>query len=378
MSDPITRLNAALEGRDRVVKGQGRASRSATRRILGGVAALIVVTVGIGGASVLQSRNAPTLRVQLGSRAVSKLPFLLAADQGLYEKYGLTVDLNLPPADFEGAVVNPGLAGRVWRRLLRGPWETDVYLNGATPEVVSMVNDLNHPRFLLLASTDCVVRSHIIARHGIQSLEELRGMRIGVTGIMHNITSYVALELADRMGWDPVKDVSIILNGADPDDLREGRVDAIVARERHYAELQQEGFPVLLDTRSWGDVPVGGNSVRVPEGWVEEEQNREAMRRFMMALVEAMALLHEDRGLALEVLQRWNGVPLWYAEIMYDRAAFPRIPYPCYEGIRRTMDVYDSHEMRKYEAEDFYDDRILRELEESGFIDQVYADVRGR
>ncbi len=25
-----------------------------------------------------------------------------------------------------------------------------------------------------------------------------------------------------------------------------------------------------------------------------------------------------------------------------------------------------------------YDDRILRELEESGFIDQVYADVRGR
>ena len=107
------------------------------------------------------------------------------------------------------------------------------------------------------------------------------------------------------------------MSGADPDDLREGRVDAIVARERHYAELQQEGFPVLLDT-------------------------------------------------------------LWYAEIMYDRAAFPRIPYPCYEGIRRTMDVYDSHEMRKYEAEDFYDDRILRELEESGFIDQVYADVRGR
>lgn len=94
---------------------------------------MIVVTVGIGGASVLQSRNAPTLRVQLGSRAVSKLPFLLAADQGLYEKYGLTVDLNLPPADFEGAVVNPGLVGRAWRRLLRGRWETDVYLNGGHP-----------------------------------------------------------------------------------------------------------------------------------------------------------------------------------------------------------------------------------------------------
>ena len=336
----------------------------------------MVIAAGVGGASILRSRDALTLRVQFGSRAVSKLPFLIAADRGLYEKYGLTVDLNLPPADFGGAVVNPGLVGRAWRRLLRGRWETDVYLNGATPEVVGIVNDLNHPRFVLLASTDCVVRSHIIARHGIQSLEELKGMRIGVTGLMHNITGYVALELADRMGWDPVNDVSIILNGAGVDDLREGRVDAIVARERRYAELQQDSFPVLLDTRSWGDIPVGGNSVRVPAGWLEDEQHQEAMRRFLMALVEAVALFHEDRDLALQVLQRWNGVPLWYAEIMYDRAAVPLKPYPCYEGIRRTMDVYDSHEMRKYEAEDFYDDRILRALEESGFIDQVYADVR--
>lgn len=33
------------------------------------------------------------------------------------------------------------------------------------------------------------------------------------------------------------------------------------------------------------------------------------------------------------------------------------------------MDIYDSHEIQKYEAEDFYDDEIL---------DRVYADVRSR
>ncbi len=332
-----------------------------------------VLAIWIASAS---SSDRLALRVELGSRAVSKLPFLIAADQGLYEKYGLDIDLRMPPADFEGGLGERPLLLRGLDRLLGRRWQAEVFLNGATPEVVGMVNNLDHPRFTLLASTDCIVRSHIIARHGIEGLEELKGKRIGVTGLMHNITGYVALELADRMGWDPVHDISIILNGADIESLREGRVDAIVGRERDYAEAQEEGFPILLDTRTWGDLPMGGNSVRVGVSWLEDPLHQEAMRRFLMALVEAVALFHEDRELALDVVQRWNGVPRWYAEIMYDRSAIPHVPFPCYEGIRRTMEVYDSHEMRAYSPEDFYDDAIIRELEEGGFVDSVYAAIR--
>ncbi len=40
------------------------------------------------------------------------------------------------------------------------------------------------------------------------------------------------------------------------------------------------------------------------------------------------------------------------------------------------MEVYDSHEMRAYSPEDFYDDAIIRELEEGGFVDSVYAAIR--
>jgi hypothetical protein len=253
----------------------------------------------------------------------------------------------------------------------------EVFLNGATPEIYGMVNNLGHPRFVLLASTDCIVRSHIVAAADITSLEELKGKRIGVTGLMQNITAYVALELAERMGWDPLQDISIILNGEEVADLEAGRVDAIIARERDYAEIQGKGFSVLLDTReAWGELPVGGNSVRVGAEWIEDPEREEAIRRFLMALVEAVALFHEDRALALDVAHRWNAVPGPYAEIMYEQATIPRVPYPCYDGIRRTMEVYDSHEMRKYAPEDFYDDTILRELEASGFVDSVYAAVR--
>ena len=345
-------------------------------RVRLGVAVVGSIALGIGAWTVLAPSDALPLQVELGSRAVSKLPFLIAADQGLYAKYGLDVELRMPPPDFEGGLGERSLVRRALDRLLQRPWRPEVTVNGATPEVVASVNDLDYRGLVLLASTDCVVRSHIVAAHGIERLEKLKGKRIGVSGLMHNITAYVVLELADRMGWDPVNDISIILNGAEVSDLRAGRVDAIVARERRYAEAQKEGFPVLLDTRSWGDLPVGGNSVRVVRRWLDDAEHEEAMRRFLKALVEGIALFHEDRGLALDVAQRWNGVPLWYAELMYDLSAIPRIPFPCYDGIRRTMEVYDSHEMRKYEPEDFYDDRILRELDQSGFVQQTYDDVR--
>ena len=60
-------------------------------------------------------------------------------------------------------------------------------------------------------------------------------------------------------------------------------------------------------------------------------------------------------------------------ETIYDRGDFlPRKPYPCYDGIKKAMEVYDSNEMRRYKPEDFYDDSLMRELDESGFLDSLY------
>lgn len=354
---------------------RGISGRPALRRL---VTAVAVVTFALGLWIVTTSFSSDRLplRVDLGSRSISKLPFLIAADQGLYEKYGVDVDLRMPAPDFGGGRGERRLITRVLDELLQRSQRRDLYSNGATPDVVEMVTNLAAPRTRMLASTDCTLRSHFVARHGITSLEELKGKRIGVTGLIHNITGFAVLELAARMGWDPTHDISIVLNGDQVRLLRDGRVDAIVAQERDYAEALEAGYPVLADTRSWGDLPVGGNSVQAEESWLKDANNQEAARRFLKALVEAVAIFHEDRELALDVLQRWNGVSRRYAEVMYDEAAIPRKPFPCYEGIRRTMEVYDSHAMRGHVPEEFYDDGILRELDQSGFIDGVYAEVR--
>ena len=60
-------------------------------------------------------------------------------------------------------------------------------------------------------------------------------------------------------------------------------------------------------------------------------------------------------------------------EMFYDEASkVPMKPYPAVEGIRRVMELYDSHEMRKYKLEHFYDASYVKELDDNGFIDSLY------
>jgi len=313
------------------------------------------------------------LQVEVGGRSVSKLPFVIAADLGLYKKHGVDVELRMPVPGPEGGIERPGRWERFLLRIGAKQWEPDMKVDGHTPYMVRRTTFTREPPVIAIGATDCVNRVHIIGRMGIDSLEQLKGKRLGISIGIRTTTGFAALLLAQRMGWDPVQDISVMLNGRDVADLRDSVVDAIVASETRFAVAEREGFPVLLDTRPW-DEPVGGNSVLVDPAWLADSTNREAAKRFMKAVAEAVALFHRDKELALDVLARWYGMEdRGVAERVYERGAWiPRELLPCYDGIKRTMELYDSNEMRKHEPADFYHDGIMREIVESGFIDSLY------
>jgi len=206
----------------------------------------------------------------------------------------------------------------------------------------------------------------------MEQLSDLKGKRLGISSIEGN-SGYVALLLAERMSWDPIQDISIMQNGNNIEALRDGRVDALIASDREYAAALNEGFPVLLETSSWGE-PLAGNSVHVAPEWLQDPNNRDIALRFLKATIEGIALFHQDRTLALNVLEKWHGITdREYANKIYENGRWiPRKPYPCYDGIVKTMARYDSLEMRKHVPADFYDDSLIRELDQSGFIDNLY------
>jgi len=198
-------------------------------------------------------RELVPVKVELGTRSVSKLPFIIALDQGLYEKYGLEIDLRMPAPSFEGGRRwHPGILTRISRRLDRAfgryQWSPDFYIDGLTPNIVKSVDRTRYPHRVAIAGTDCLVRVHIIGTKGITSADELKGKRLGISARRDTTLGFAALIFAQRMGWDAVHDISIKLNGRDIAALDNGLVDAIVANEIRAAMAMKKGYPVLADT----------------------------------------------------------------------------------------------------------------------------------
>jgi NitT/TauT family transport system substrate-binding protein len=302
-----------------------------------------------------------TLHVELLTRAISKAPLVIAQDQGLYKKHGLDVQMWMPDPEYPGGI----------KTAIERPEVPDISSDGGTPMMVALMTNAAARKRVILASTDCSVRWHIIGQKNLKTLEDLKGKRLGISG-PGAMTHFIALLFAQRMGWDPVKDISIMSNGQHTAELQEGLVDAFVADERYYATAKQAGFPILADTRDWG-ASIAGNSIRVESEWLRVPKNRDAARRFLMATLEGMALFHKDRELALRVLMKWHGLDRETASVIYNQGtSMPRDMFPCYDGIKKTMELFDSNEMRKYKLEDFYDDTLMREIDQSGFIDRLY------
>lgn len=339
-------------------------------RVLSGLAALLAL---ISFAYVQD--QAPRLIVSVPAHSVSKLPFVLAYDQGLYARYGVNVELWLPaPGETDSVKVHGDIGIRLWRALgIRMPREAEIEVDGAGPAIVRTSQEVGASHRISIAATDCVVRAHVVVRKGLVSVSELKGRRLGVTSRL-GTSGFHALALARRMGWDPVEDISILSQADGVEYLRNGSVDAIMAYEEDYAKaLRDEELAIIADTREWNET-LAGNSVRVRPEWLKDPERREAARRFLKAVIEGIALMHGKPDLGLDVMAKYFGITdrAFATDYLSRGAWIAREPYPCVEGIHQTMALYDSNEMRRHVATEFYDDSLMHEIVASGFVGSLY------
>ncbi len=318
------------------------------------------------------------LTVDAGNRSLSKLPFVIAWDQDLFRKHGLNVELIIPPAEFEGGKLIPAEVG-FWsglkRRLGMEKQEVAVHIMGGTPMMMRAVQNPADPHMIDIGSTDCAVRSHIVGRKGIKivALEELKDKRIGVSGAT-NTLGFQARLLAQRMGWDFETDLKIVDVEMDGfEELDNDTADVIFVNEIAYAKAKKEGYPVLFDTGDWME-EVAGNSIAVSPDWLKDPAHREAAKRFLAATAEAISIFHQQPDTAKRVLREWNGVQdAQIAQDIYDRGAWlPKKPYACEQGFEKTAELYRMMGTDRFKPSDFYDNGVMRELDESGFLDGLY------
>ena len=312
--------------------------------------------------------NLIKLNLLLGDVSMNKLPFVLALDEGIYQRNGLEVTPMFTRGSAE--IIRRSGVNVPDEYIVDGNTQTFIKIGGATPTIVSLTTKTDKWDPVILGSTHRISRWFIVSRGDITTPEQLKGKRIGYSGV-GAVTHFVALSFAEHMGWDPILDWSMMGNGLSVEALQKGYVDAFIAPELHTTMAVATGFKVLVDLGEY-KFPIAGSAFLVNREWLQE--NRDTASRFVKSAVDAIALLKNDKQAVFRTLKKWYQLEdpelleFFYAEAK----KLPSKPYPPYEGLKKMMELYDSHEMRKYTVEHFYDDSFIRELDESGYIDSLY------
>lgn len=304
----------------------------------------------------------------LGDVSLNKLPFVLALDTGIYARHGLDVR----PRFSRGSVNIIRRSGVDVREeyIWQGDGNAPVKIGGAAPTIVRLTTRAASWDPVILGSTHTRSRWRIIGRATIDGVDELKGRRIGYSGV-GAVTHFMAISFAQHVGWDPRFDWSMLGDALGVDALKHGHVDAIIGPELHATMAVDAGFKIVADLGDY-DLPVAGSSFLFDRDWLAA--NPDAARRFMMSAVDAIAMLKNDKAAAFASIRKWflitdtDLLEFFYAEAK----KLPSKPYPPYAGIRKVMEIYDSREMRRYTPDYFYDDSFIRELDNSGYIDRLY------
>ena len=110
-------------------------------------------------------------------------------------------------------------------------------------------------------------------------------------------------------------------------------------------------------------------------------ENPDTVRKFVKSQIDAVHLSKTDRETGLKVLAKYLRQKL-DREILqrtYDQAVtdsvLPRKQYPDLAGVKTVLGLISDSKAAKAKPEQFVDMRFVKELDETGYIDNLYKRV---
>jgi NitT/TauT family transport system substrate-binding protein len=326
--------------------------------------ALIAGSIGTALVSACSSAAPTPVDVALGDVSINKVPFLIAADAGIYRNNGLEVHQFITPG---AAEVARGSGVVVPAEYVREDVEAaPIAVGGGSPTIYRAVTAAGTDR-VVLATHEGIVRSHLVGLASIGSIEQLKGKRLGYSGTA-TVTHFGLLTWLRKMGWDAEHDVTLVDRANTLNAVADGRVDAAMSSAMLIALAPEKGLRDIVDLVTY-EIPLAGSGIMAERKWLAA--NRDTAAKFVKSAVDAVALMKRDRNVFNASLAKWFNIkdPVTQERMYGFVAEFPDKPYPSVEGIKAMMALYDSPAMRAHRAEDFYDSSFVKDLDRSGYLD---------
>ena len=325
---------------------------------------LLVLFAAFTGELRAHAAAAPTkMVVAYASISPRVAPLWAAQELGFFKKNGIEAELIF----VRGA---PTLVAA----LTSG--DMDIGYTGGTAVLGASVAGID---LKILAVLTNRVTYDLVARPGIKTTEELRGKRFGVTSIGGTLWMGAVLGL-EYVGIDPVRDDIRFLVIGDQvviaQALEDGRIDATVLDTVFSKKLQQKGFPILAEFQKT-NLPITSTSIVARHSYVQK--NGRLVESFIKSVLESIAFLlgPANKGATLKLLQRRLRVNEREAEdgLSDMLIGMDKKPFPSLDGLRNIQRLMKlrNPKMGNAKVEDLVDDQILRRLDESGFIDKLFA-----
>ena len=217
---------------------------------------------------------------------------------------------------------------------------------------------------------------HIISVSAITKVEQLKGKIGGVNRL--GSTSDLGLRLALRkLGVDPDKDVKILPVGGNPERfaaLSKGLTQFTIMPEPFLTQAERLGFRNLYNVSEL-KIPFWWNGILSREGIIKTK--RPLLLKLARAMVEAIHIIKTEKDYAIKIFRKNLGVsdPEGLERAYKDYSnIFPEVPYPTPEGVKTMLDDLAPKNPKAATADPkaFVDPSLIRELESSGFIKQLY------
>jgi len=313
----------------------------------------------LAGACVVETSARTAVRVAYSSISGAGVVTWLAVDKGLFAKNDLDVELIY-------------VAGsQAMQSLLSGT--TPMGIQGIEP--VFRVNAHGSDTVMLLSIVNKPPFS-IMVRPEIKDYRELKGKPLGITRYGSSTDMLLRLSL-EKWGFKPEIDVPILQMGGVPPILAGMESRKIVGGPLSLptlARARKEGYRELADVADLvPDYQVAGVVTR--RAFIK--QNPEVVRGFVKAMAEAMAVFSKDPESVKQVMKTRLKIddPQLIDETQKDYQRYmPKIPYPSRAGIAVIKAFLDKNEpaVRPLSIDDQIDNQFVRELEQSGFINNLY------
>ncbi len=293
---------------------------------------------------------AQAVRASYSGLSGQNLPFWLTYEAGLYKKYGLSAEMVL----ISGGLTNiqAVLANEI----------NFTYLGGASPiQAAAQGADI-----VVLATAYGLMPYGMVGAKSIHSPTDLKG-KIFVVSRLGGIEETAARLALDRLGVG-ARNVSFLQAGPDPvriAALESGSAQAAMLAPPGLFAATARGLNLLAD--------LGALKIKYPTSVVAASRafvarQRPVAKRFLMALVDGLHVYHQNKSIAVQVLQKYTKIAnpdILSQTYEYFVKNTPALPLSDAATIRAALPA-EKPGTRK--IEEFYDNSILEELQREGFL----------